>query len=156
MKKFIGGLCVGLVVLMVSGCGEEAKEFTRKCTLTQNDLTQGYSLESVYTIYGKGDVANKVISVETVTSDSTDILDYFETTLKDTYSQYNLAYGGYTNNVTNNNGKVISETTIDYNTMNLTKYVQDNSVMKNFVNDDNKLLVDGLISIYQQSGAICE
>ena len=40
--------------------------------------------------------------------------------------------------------------------MNLTKYVQDNSVMQNFVNDDNQLLVDGLITIYQQTGAICE
>lgn len=156
MKKVISILSVFLVVLMVSGCGEEQKEFTRTCTMTQNDVTQGYKLESIYTIYGKGDVVNKVTSVETVTSDSNDILNYFETNLKSTYDQYNQTYGGYTNNVVNKDGKVVSETTIDYTTMNLTKYVQDNSVMKNFVNDDNQLLVEGLITIYQQTGAICE
>lgn len=156
MKKVIGILGVFLVVLMVSGCGENQKEFTRKCTMTQNDITQGYSLESVYTIYGKGDVVNKVTSRETITSDNKDVLNYFETNLKDTYNQYNQTYGGYTNSVVNKDGKVVSETTIDYNVMNLTKYVQDNSVMKNFVNDDNQLLVDGLVTIYQQAGAICE
>ena len=156
MKKSIWGLCVCLLVLMVTGCGEEAKEFTKKCTATQNNVASGYNLESVYTIYGKGSVVNKVTSVETIVSSDASVLSYFETTLKDTYDQYNKVYGGYTNTVTNNDGKVVSETTIDYNVMNLSKYVEDNSVMKNFVNEDNKLLVDGLVSIYEQTGAICE
>ena len=156
MKKFIGGICIFLLVLLVSGCGEEQKELTRKCTFTSNNLAQGYVLDTVYTIYYQGNVVNKVVSLETVTSSDSSILDYFETTLKNTYNQYDQAYGGYVNNISVNDGKLVSETTIDYNEMNLEKYVQDNSVMSNYVNDDNKITVDGIVAIYKATGAVCE
>ena len=40
--------------------------------------------------------------------------------------------------------------------MDLAKYVKDNSAMKNYVNKDNKMLVDGLVKTYEALGATCK
>lgn len=155
MKKYVKILSLAFVIFLLSGCGSK-KEFVKTCTLTSNDTTNGYKLESEYKIYGEGDVANKVVTVEIVSSDNQESLDYFEEYFKSTYSSVNEVYGGYTNKVTNKDGKVTSETTIDYNEMDLAQYVKDNSAMKNYVNKDNKILVDGLVKAYESLGASCK
>lgn len=156
MKKCVKILSLVFAIILISGCSGNKKEFVKTCTLTSNDPTLGYKLESEYKIYGEGDVANKVVTVEVVSSDSQDNLDYFEELFKSTYASTNEVYGGYTNKVTNKDGKVTSETTIDYNKMDVEKYVKDNSVMKSYVNKDNKVLVDGVVKIYEAIGATCE
>ena len=40
--------------------------------------------------------------------------------------------------------------------MNLKKYVSDNSVMKSYVNSNNKLTLKGAIKIYENLGATCK
>ena len=155
MKKCVKILSLAFAIVLISGCGSK-KEFVKTCTLTSNDPTTGYKLESEYKIYGEGDVANKVVTVETVATDDQDSLDYFEEYFKSTYDSINGIYGGYNNKVTNKDGKVTSETTIDYNKMDLAKYVKDNSAMKNYVNKDNKMLVDGLVKTYEALGATCK
>ena len=156
MKKIIGFLSLLFVIVLMSGCGNNEKEVVRTCTLTSNDTVNGYKMESVYKIFGKGDVVEKVETTETVTSDNEEILDYLEKYLIDTYKSINEVYGGYTNEVTNEDGKVVSQTTIDYNVMDLEKYANDNTAVKNYINSDNKFLIDGIISIYESTGAVCE
>lgn len=155
MKKCVKILSLVFAIVLISGCGSK-KEFVKTCTLTSNDPTTGYKLNAEYKIYGQGDVANKVVTVETVATDDKDSLDYFEEYFKSTYDSINETYGGYTNKVTNKDGKVTSETTVDYNKMNLEQYVKDNSAMKNYVNKDNKMLVDGLVKTYEALGATCK
>lgn len=155
MKKCVKILSLAFAIVLISGCGSK-KEFVKTCTLTSNDPTTGYKLESEYKIYGEGDVANKVVTVETVSTDDQDSLDYFEEYFKSTYASINEVYGGYDNKVTNKDGKVTSETTVDYNKMDLEQYVKDNSAMKNYVNKDNKMLVDGLVKTYEALGATCK
>lgn len=151
--KYIKILSLALIVVLLSGCGNN-KEFTKTCTLTQTDTN--YKLTTEYKIYGKGKVANKVVTVETVASDDEETLEYFEDYIKESYGSMNELYGGYTNTTTNKDGKVVSETTIDYTKMDLEKYVKDNSAMKSFVNSKNEMLVDGIVSIYETLGAICD
>lgn len=153
--KYIKIISLVFIVVLLSGCGEQ-KEFTKTCTLTSNNPVDGYKLDTEYKIYGKGKIAEKVVTIETVTSDNDEILDYFEKTLKSTYETTNKEYGGYTNKVTNKDGKLVSETTIDYTKMDLEKYVKDNSVMKNYVNSKNELLADGVQKIYEALGATCK
>ena len=93
--KYVKILSLVFAVVLITGCGSEAKEFTKTCTLTNNDTTNGYKLEAEYKVYGKGKVATKVETVETVTSEDEDTLDYFEEYLKDTYDKMNDTYGGY-------------------------------------------------------------
>lgn len=158
MKKYVKILVLVVALILVVGCGKtvEEKEVIKTCKSTTNDVANGYKLESEYTVYAKGDVVDKVVTTETITSENEETLDYFEEYLEDTYSSIDEVYGGYENDVTNENGKVISKTTIDYNEMDLAKYVEDNTAMKDYVNSDNKMLLEGVINIYESLGAICE
>lgn len=155
MKKVLyAGLCSALI-LLVSGCGND-KEVMKTCTLTSNNVAQNYKMENEYKIYGKGKVVTKVVTTETITSSNQEILDYLEETVKETYDVNNATYGGYTNKMTNENGKLVSETTVDYSKMDVEKFVKDNSVMKNYVNSKNELLMDGIVAVYEAMGATCE
>lgn len=153
MKKYFKAFTLIGIILIISGCGK--KEVMKTCTLTQTNSTQGYKLENEYKIYGTGKVVDKVVTTETVISDDDEILDYFEEYIDSTYETMNDNYGGYEYTIKKNNNKLIIETTIDYNKMNVKKYVEDNSVMKNYVNSDNKLLISGVTQIYELMGASC-
>lgn len=145
-----------ITVALITGCSNTEKEIVKTCTSTLNDVANGYKLQSDYKIYAKGNVVEKVETTEIITSDDETALSYFAEYLESTYVTANKIYGGHTNTVTKEDGKVISKTTIDYTVMNINKYVEDNSAMKNYVNSDNKLLLDGVISIYEDLGATCE
>ena len=154
--KYVKYLSLIALVILLSGCGASKKSYTKTCSLTNNDVINGYKLVSEYKVYATGDAVDKVVTVEVVSSDNEDTLDYFEEYLKKTYETLNSTYGGYQNTVTKEDGKVVSETTVDYSKMDLEQYVKDNSSMKNYVNKDNKLLVDGVLSTYEALGATCE
>ena len=81
-------------------------------------------------------------------------MDYFENYLNTTYQTFDDTYGGYTYKVTKEDGKVTSDVTIDYNEMDIEQYVEDQPSLKTYV-EDNKILKDGLISIYEDMGATC-
>lgn len=155
MKKNIKIISV-LSILLLSGCGTNKEVLVTKCTSSQNNLQANYTLKSEYTIYSQKGVVNKVESIETINSSSEAILDYFDTYLTSTYEQANKVYGGYNNKVTKNDDEVISKTTIDYKSMDMNKYVEDNSAMKNYVNSKNELTLEGIKTAYQSIGATCE
>lgn len=155
MKKNIKIISV-LSILLLSGCGTNKEVLVTKCTSSQNNLQANYTLKSEYTIYSQKGVVNKVESIETINSSSEAILDYFDTYLTSTYEQANKVYGGYNNKVTKNDDEVISKTTIDYKSMDMNKYVEDNSAMKNYVNSKNELTLEGIKAAYQSIGATCE
>lgn len=155
MKKCVKILTLVFAIILISGCAKD-KEVVKNCSFTANDVSQGYKLETKYKLYGKGKIAEKVIITETVESDDEEILSYFEEYLENSYSVLNENYGGYTNKISNENGKVVSETTIDYNKMDLDLYVKDNSVMKNYVSKDNKLLLSGVLDMYKSIGVTCD
>lgn len=155
MKKIIMLISLSVLVVMSSGCGSE-KEVMKTCTMTSNNVAQNYKMENEYKIYGKGKVVEKVVTTETVNSSDQETLDYLEEFVTSTYEANNKAYGGYSHKITNKDGKLISETTIDYNKMDVEKFVKDNSVMSSYVNSKNQLLIDGLIKIYEATGATCK
>lgn len=155
MKNMIKIVSIGMLSLFLTGCGEE-KELVTTCKLKNNVPGSNYSLESSYTVYSKNNVVNKVVTEEVVSSESESMLDYFKEYLEETYEAQNDTYGGVTNEVKKEEGKIISSTTIDYNVMDLAKYVDDNSALKNYVNDDNKLTTEGVTGIYKSLGAVCE
>lgn len=156
MKKLYVILLAGTVLFGLTGCDSNNEEVVNHCTLSSNDTVNGYKLTSEYDVYSVGGEVDKVVTTETITSDNQQILDYFEQTLVQTYEAQNSTYGGITNEVTNENGTVTSSTTIDYNEMDLEKYVTDNTALNSYVNENNKLKTEGVLSIYKALGAICE
>ena len=149
MKKGLKFLVVLPIVFLTAGCGAEKKEVVNHCVLTSTSTTQGYSVNSTYDVYSKNNVVSKVVTEEVVESDNESVLSYFE-------KSQNETYGGTTNKVTNENGKVTSSTTIDYSKMDLDKFVKSNTALSSYVNDKNQLTKDGVISLYESLGAKCE
>ena len=156
MKNGLKFLVVLPIVFLTAGCGAEKKEVVNHCVLTSTSTTQGYSVNSTYDVYSKNNVVSKVVTEEVVESDNESVLSYFEKYLKETYESQNETYGGTTNKVTNENGKVTSSTTIDYSKMDLDKFVKSNTALSSYVNDKNQLTKDGVISLYESLGAKCE
>ena len=161
MKK---GLFLLSLLFLLTGCGEETKEdviqevpkqATVHCELSSRDVINGYETTAEYTIYYTGDYVDKVDTVETIISDSTEILDTMEAYINTTYDSMNNAYGGYTYEVKKEDGKVISNVEIDYTEMDLDRYVTDQPLMANYVKD-GKFLLDGIVEIYEDTGATCE
>lgn len=156
MKKIVKVFAALLVVTLLCGCGAKEKERVIKCTASQNNLANGYEIKSEYNIYAKGDVVKSVKTKETVISDQEAILNTFETTLNSTYGTYSKEYGGYKYEIVKDNNTVTSNVEIDYSVMDLARFADDNSVLKNYMNDNNELTVDGLKTMYKSLGATCE
>lgn len=164
MKKKLF-LLVPAFALVLTGCGSDsnnekeaddnsvAKKVT--CTLSSSDAENGYSLDSTYIINYKDNYVESVNTTETVTSENEQILSYFEETLNASYEQANETYGGYTFTVKNEDGKVVSQVTIDYTKMNLEQFIEDQPTIKDYT-ENNKITVSGLKSMYTQMGATCK
>lgn len=155
MKKVFFVFC--FVTLLCTGCNATNNEIKiMNCDLKSTNSVQGYTLTSKYTVYYTGDSVNSVETKEEVKSDEESILDYFEKTLTNTYETANENYGGYDNNITRSDNSINSITKIDYNKMDMKKYIDDNTAVKSYVNSDNKFTIDGIKSIYEAMGAICK
>lgn len=156
MKKGFKILFASLLMFLLVGCANNEKEVVKKCTLTSNQVANGYSLSSTYEIHAKGDVVNSVTTEEAVTSDTESVLTYFEDYLNKSYKTANDTYGGYTYTVEKSDNKVVSKVTIDYTKMDLDKFISDNSSIKAYVNSNNQITLEGVTKIYESLGATCE
>lgn len=154
MKKVIF-LLASMLLVVLTGCQSKEKSGTIICNLSTNDVISGYKLQSEYKIHYNGDYVDSVETTETITSDSEDVLENFETTLTGTYQKMDEAYDGYTYKISNKNGKVTSNVTIDYGIMDVEQLVKDQPSFRSYVKD-NKILVQGLKSIYEGNGAVCK
>ena len=141
-------------VILLSGCGD--KEQKLNCTLTKNDVVNGYKMTSHYDVTSKNKIVTKVITTETVESEDTEVLDYFKSYIEEAYTKMNEAYGGYDFKTTLEDKKLVVNTTIDYTILNLEQLSKDDSSMKQFVDEDNNLTLDGIKKMYEILGASCK
>lgn len=153
MKKIFKLLFVFLGIILISGCGGSK---VTKCELNSDQSASGYTLNSTYNIYSTGNVVKKVVTKETVTSENTTVLQYFEKTLKEQYETANSSYGGYKFDIKKTNNKVISSVSIDYSKLDMKKFVDNNTAMKSYVNKNNQLTLEGAKKLYETLGASCK
>lgn len=156
MKKILMLVTIIFFALILQGCAEEKKEKIVTCKLEENNVAYGYKLSSVYKAYSDGKIVKKVETTEIATSDNESVLNYFENYINTLYGKMNDAYGGYDYTVTNENGKVTSITKIDYTSLNREQFIKDQPSMKKYMNDDNMITLEGIISMYETIGATCE
>lgn len=156
MKKILSLCFIFIMCITLCACGKSKKEKVTTCKLESNQESSGYKLEATYKIYSKNDVVTKVDTEEIIISDKEDVLNSFESSLKTQYKNNNDLYGGYDYDISKEDNKVTSKVVINYNKMDLDKFIDNNSAMKNFVNNSNKLTLDGAKKIYSSVGAKCE
>ena len=131
-----------------------AKTKTVTCTLHQDMSAQGYILDGTYTVTYTDGLVDSAHTVEKVQSSSQQILDYFKTTVSDTYNNLNTNYGGYkyTTNISGNLFEAVTD--INYSLMNMEKYTNDNPSIKPYVRD-GKMTIEIVLASYRQMGATC-
>jgi uncharacterized lipoprotein YehR (DUF1307 family) len=155
MKKLL--MCFSLIlgVFLLTSCSLGGDKVL-KCTYNIEDTEEGYELKSTYNVYYNGEVVNKIHSVETITSDDQEVLNYFNTYLNNLYSTMNDTYGGYTYSVNQTSSKLTVDTTIDYKKIDLDKLLEDQPTMKDAANDKNQLTKDGVVDLYDAMDITCE
>lgn len=165
MKKCFRLLIIIIPIFVITGCGFKNTQTVSKstesklikvCTLNTADVENGYVLDAEYSIYGSDNEVNKVITLETVTSDNETLLNQIKNNLNNTNSTMNQKYGGYTSEITKDNGKLVSKTTTDYDVINMKKFIKDNTALKGYLNSNNKFTIDGITTLYESMGAICK
>ena len=60
-----------------------------------------------------------------------------------------------THSVTVSDKSFVITVTMDYEKMDITKYLQNNEELKKY-SKDNKFLFDGIVNMYTQEGATCK
>ncbi len=158
MKKYKIPIIIALVVLVVTLLIVFIvliKDDKMTCTMKSDQSANGYVMETKYVVTSNGKNVMKVNITETITSKDKDKLKKFSSQFEEQYKYNKKAYGGYTYKVTNNGNKVISKVTIDYNKMNMKKFIKANVAMKEYTEKD-KLTVEGAKKLYESTGATCK
>ena len=79
-----------------------------------------------------------------------------KTYIEESYTTMNETYGVYDFTATIEDQKLTVDTTIDYTVLDLDKLVKADSTMKQFVDENNNLTLDGVQDLYEALGATCK
>ncbi len=153
MKKGILVSCLALVVLTLTGCGDDSVK-TMKCSshLNQN----GIKTESKYEVTYKGKYVETVKTVETMETDkdSADALEEVKKGIEALYADY-AKLDHYDNEVKIEENVLTSTTNIDYTKVDTDAMIKINSAMGQIIKD-GKVSIDDMKSLYEAAGATCE
>lgn len=151
MKKIIIFLTLIILTGVLTGCKQSK---TISCTLS--DKTVAYELSNHYKIHSEDGIVKKVEITENITATDEALLSELEKSEKNQYESNKKSYGGYTYEVKKEDSKVVTNVTIDYSKVDLSKMVADNTNLKPYANDKNELKAEGLVKWYESIGAKCK
>ena len=176
MKKNKLLIILFALVLIVTGCSKKEEDTTKTgsdtnttvedktntsdtkiltCTADKTDEL-GSTIEAVYKVTYKDEYVDLIETEEKVTSDNSQVLDYYKEAIESIYLPYkDLDHYDY--NVIQKDNQVISTTKIDYSSIDTDKMIEINSAMKSLIKD-GKIKVSDVKSLYESSqvGATCE
>ncbi len=150
MKKYLSIVSVIVVSLFLTGCGK--KVVSCKSSSKQTN----YTIETKYTINSRKDIVESININQTISSKDEKILKDFEKQLKEQYKSNNSLYGGYSFDIKIKGKKLTSKVTINYEKLDMKKFVKDNGAMKDYVDKDNNFTLEGAKKLYKSTGAKCE
>jgi len=128
---------------------------TMFCTLNKPNFMSWTSLESTYKINYNGEYVNSVDTVEIVNSDDEQIIEYYKDAVEEIYKPYkNLKYYDYDIKATKDT--LTSKVTINYEKIDMDKFVEINPEGAAFFVKDNKISLEKLVEYYEMIGATCK
>lgn len=154
MKKKLFLIIIICLCFTSTGCGKSLK--TTKCSSIIDQSVNGYKINTNYIVHSKKGIVSTIEIEQVIESDKNDILEDFKTDLTTQYEKYNTIYGGYTFEFKEKDNKLILDITIDYDNLNMSKFILDNTSIKKYLNDDNKLTLDGVKKMYSTSNIKCK
>ena len=154
MKKILFFLLIFTLLVSISGCKKKKIDNSEK--LFKTCVSKSVSNESIYKvnfkykIFGKTKLVTKIEKEEVIISDDEEMLNYFLEYLTSSYEDLNKKYGGYNNNITKENDRIVSNTVISFDELNIKEYIKDNEVIKNYLDNENSLSLDQIVSYYEE------
>ena len=122
------------------------------CTRSMNQNNIKTNLK--YSVSYDGDYVTRVKSVETIETDSEDILNSYKSQIESLYSPYkDVDYYKY--DVEVNDNKLTSTVDINYEKVDTDKLLEIDSANGQLIKD-GKIKVSDIKSVYESLGAICE
>ncbi len=153
MKKFFLPCLVIGSLFVATGCGKEEESKVLTCTRTAT-LQEGVDMDLNYKVTYKGDYVLLVESEESVTADDKKILETMKTSVEETYAPYkDLEHYDY--EVKIDGKKLISKATINYEKLDIDKFVEIDESSKLLIKD-GKVKIEDLKAVYEASGATCK
>lgn len=150
MKKII---VLGIALLVfLTGCGNEPEQ-KMVCTRTGN--MNGIKMDFRYEVYYQGQDVNKVETTEIIESDSEETLNTYKTTIENLYGNFDNI-DNYKYNVVIEGNTLTSTTDINYAKIDMDQLLEVDSSIQQLLNDNNKVDLEKVTSVYEQAGATCE
>lgn len=150
MKKSF--IILGILLLLVTGCGQTQAEEKMVCTRTVN--MNNVQMDLRYEVYYEGDNVNKVQSTEKVISDDEATLQTYQDQVESIYSNFdNVEHYNY--EVSIEGDTLTSTTDIDYTKIDMDQLLEIDSSVEQLLNDNGKIDLDNITKVYEQAGATC-
>ena len=150
MKQKIKYLAVFIVsVIFLTACGNNGVQ-TMTCTRTMNQ--NGIKTGLKYTVIYQGDYVTRVKSVETIETDSSEVLDAYQEQIESIYSPYKgIDY--YEHDVSIDGDKLTSTVDINYEKIDTDKLLEIDSANGQLIKD-GKIKLSDIKSVYEAIGAV--
>ena len=153
MKKGLLLSLLFVLVVVVTGCGSKESAKILTCTM-KGTVIEGTDIESTYKVTYTGKYVDLVESVETVKSDSQEILESYKETVEKMYSPYkDVKYYEY--NIDLKDDTLTSKATINYAKIDTAKMLEINSANSTMIKD-GKVAISTLKQVYENMGATCK
>lgn len=155
-----------VTVAFLSGCSEKKESIEKtenkkqkieeksfQCTLNKT-MENSTKLDATYSVFYKGEDVTKLNTEEIMTSSNSTTLELYQEQLENLYQAYrNIEY--YDNEIRIEGNKLYSITKIDYERIDMNRFLEINEQMKSLI-DDGKLKVLTLKAMYQTLGITCQ
>lgn len=151
-KKLFNLIFLLLLIVTITGCTEKTASGTT--VNSESDMTENKgvlyctreatgmnnsAVECSYDVYYNKGLVTKVHSVEKVTSSSEEVLETYRSAYENVFKVYkDLDY--YTNSITDEGNTIISETTIEYDKVDLDK-------LKKLENTKDSIIKNGKVTL---------
>ena len=152
MKRNITLSIIIVLCLFLTGC--KGKQVITTCSNSNKQIN--YEISTKYKISSREDIVESVKISQTIKSKDKKVLKDFEKQLNEQYSLNKSLYGGYSYDIKVKGKKISSKVTIDYEKLNMKKFIKDNGAMKDYINKNNKFTLEGAKKLYESTGAKCE
>ena len=151
-KIFSRGVLGVIMLLLVTGCGNDKDMLSMTCTRAMDQ--NGIKTSLKYNVKYKDKYVSRIKMTETIETDSTDILNTYKEQLESLYDPYKeVKYYDY--NVNINGNKLTSTTDINYEKVDTDKLIEIDASNGQIIKD-GKIRVDDIKSVYESLGATCK
>lgn len=147
MKKIL----LLVLLIFISGCSNNKYYI---CNIDVENNQQNYTLNGKYIIYYDDNFVTKIEKEEKYISNDVTIIEYFNEYKNLDYDNLNNLYGGFTYTIDKLENRILINSTIDLNNVDIKKMIKNGYLDNDYV-ISNKLTVSGAKYFYKSKGAIC-